>query len=155
MGAKVNVWTNIDFDDHLNELLEEHKSKVRLKSIIPNYYYLLERSWYIDNPELQDKLLQVVNEGLGSKVNVISGDFKDHLDELLEEKREIIFEFFRTSIINFDYLTTRSWFMHNKELQERLLKIVSNGFGDKVDVLTSDNFTDHLNGIIENYVNQV
>ena len=51
---------------------------------VENFDYLLERSWYIRNPELQALLKRVVDLGYGKEVNVIAGDFKNHLLDILK-----------------------------------------------------------------------
>lgn len=55
------------------------------RSKVIHFGYLEERGWFMMNPELQAKLLQVINLGLGLKVDVVSPDFSDHLDELINE----------------------------------------------------------------------
>lgn len=53
-------------------------------AVISNFAYLRERSWFATNDELQQKLLTVVRFGLSDQVFVLSGDFSEHLDELIE-----------------------------------------------------------------------
>jgi hypothetical protein len=57
------------------------------------FWYLEGRSWFMENPELQNKLMRVINLGLGFKVNVTAGNFEEHLDKLitkgLEEQRRV------------------------------------------------------------------
>lgn len=53
------------------------------RSKVIHFGYLEERGWFMMNPEIQAKLLQVINLGLGLKVDVVSPDFSTHLDELI------------------------------------------------------------------------
>ena len=59
--------------------------KAKLSRHVPYYDYLSSRGWYINNYPLQKKLENIVDAGFGHLVNVISGDFDEHLDKILKE----------------------------------------------------------------------
>ena len=54
---------------------------------IPLFWYLLERSWFVyqNNESCKKKLLEVVHCNLGKYVNVVNGDFEEHLSKLLSD----------------------------------------------------------------------
>lgn len=83
MGSSVNVCAP-DLAEHLDALLEQFAEKLKqLEYAITDFYYLRERSWFMQNPELQDLLMNVIHGGIGHLVVVTSPDFKQHLIELL------------------------------------------------------------------------
>ena len=45
--------------------------------------YLESRSWFINNPELQDITIKVALDGNADQIDVRSGDYKDHIKSLL------------------------------------------------------------------------
>lgn len=69
------------------------------KENITDFWYLEGRSWFVNNPNLHFKLKKIIDFGLAKSVSVISGDFEEHLDAIinsyyeskneLEEKNEL------------------------------------------------------------------
>ena len=131
---------------HVVAELRQSLVRLELEQNVSNYFYLLDRGWYIRNPELQAKVLQAVRRGLGPLINTVAGDFEEHLDELLIEQ-EAMFEIMRSDITNFEYLESRSWFMRNWFLQVKLFNTVLAGFGDSIDVL-ADDFSVHVDDFL-------
>jgi len=66
---------------------------------ITNFWYLEQRTWFVSNPNLHFKLKKIIDFGLAKNVSVVSGDFEEHLDAIinsyyeskneLEEKNEL------------------------------------------------------------------
>jgi hypothetical protein len=113
---------------------------------VSDYFYLLERSWYIHNPQLQAKVLNAVRRGLGPLINAVAGDFEEDLDDLFLEQ-EAMFTVMRSDIANFEYLESKSWFMQNRVLQEKVFKVVLAGFGNRIDV-GADDFTVYMSNLL-------
>lgn len=91
LEAEVNVMAD-NFSEHLDEIIcprfLETSDRTKMFTIfrtsnVPDYFYLEERLWFMRDPVIQEKLFQVINLGLGSKVNVTSPDFSEHLDNLI------------------------------------------------------------------------
>ena len=73
-------------DDQIIVLSEENRNIMREK--IKDFWYLEERGWFIRNPEIQNKLLNVINVGMSHRVFVFAGDLELHLDYLLSRYYE-------------------------------------------------------------------
>ena len=127
-----------------------------LHANVPNFGYLLTRGWFNRNQSLQRKLLLVLDFGLGKDVDVMADNFAQHLDELatvtktrpvdtLSMEDLCIFE---ENVNHFDYLLGRSWFAQNALNQEKLRMVVNAGLGQSVNVLTCDDFGEHLDELI-------
>ena len=56
-----------------------------LEKSIYSYGYLYTRSWYMQDPTLQAKVLSLYRKGLGILFEPVIGDFHEHVDELLDE----------------------------------------------------------------------
>jgi len=133
---------------------------------VNNFHYLTTRCWFIRNISLQHKLLRIVNLRLGSKVDVLNGDFEIHLDQLIDEyllhfsslnlpiKDRYVLKLFSRYVNNFNYLETRGWFMTNYELQILLLKSVCFGLGDKIITISGD-FQEHVENLLINFNSRV
>lgn len=55
---------------------------------ITDFWYLEDRSWFVNNPNLHFKLKKIIDFGLAKSVSVISGDFEEHLDTIIESYYE-------------------------------------------------------------------
>ena len=118
-----------------------------IEKYVPHYGYLLGRRWYRENPTLRAKLLRVVRQGLGSRIDCVTADINEQLDNLLLEQGSK-FNMMAMHIKNFSYLQSRSWFMRNIGLQNKVYQIVRAGLGSYVDV-ENDDFDDHLKDIVQ------
>ena len=49
---------------------------------VPDYWYLLGRSWFNSDTVRQRRLVRIVLAGYGSHVDVSSGDFNDELERV-------------------------------------------------------------------------
>jgi hypothetical protein len=47
--------------------------------------YLETRSWFMHNPALQKMLLEVVLQGYGPRIDVLTGDFREHMLHFLDQ----------------------------------------------------------------------
>jgi hypothetical protein len=70
-----NQYYDYDHFDHIREF-------------ITDFYYIENRRWFVNNIELQNKLLLIIRLGLHNKVFVASGDFDEHLDSILSQYYE-------------------------------------------------------------------
>lgn len=52
------------------------------ENAVPDYWYLLSRSWFNSDTVRQRRLVRIVLAGYGSHVNVSSGDFNDELERV-------------------------------------------------------------------------
>lgn len=142
LGPRVFVAAG-DFEEHLNELLEQQERNFGImRSLVSNFEYLEGRGWFMRNIQLQDKLFKIVFRGLGQNVDAVAGDFSEHLDKLLRDQ-EYKFKLMRSVVPNFSYLEERGWFMRDSELQNKLYKVVCGGHGESVRVV-ADNFHSHV-----------
>ena len=130
-----------------------------LSDSVENFDYLLGRSWYIRNPELQALLKRVVDLGYGKEVNVIAKDFKNHLLDILTSRGVAVEGLSVTplkvldlssSVAEFDYLQEKVEYMRNPELQTLLKRVVDLGYGKEVNVIAGD-FKNHLLDILKNH----
>jgi hypothetical protein len=104
---------------------------------IDRYDYLEGRSWYVDDPNLQNLLESVVAMGLGNRINALHGDLRNHLLDL----------YFEANISDYYYLQERSWFVNNHKLKYLLRVLVDHDFGNLVQVTAGD-FEEHLRNLI-------
>jgi hypothetical protein len=142
LGELVNV-ANGDFENHLDQLLRNQNTNLDfIRSCVSNFQYLEERSWFMKNLKLQNKLLYVVSRGLGPLVETSNESFYDHLDNLISSQK-YKFKIISSVVNNFDYLEGRTWFIHNLNLQKKLFTIVCAGFGEFVNVYEK-NFLAHV-----------
>lgn len=108
-----------------------------LSEFVNRYDYLEGRSWYVDDVNLQNLLESVVAIGLGNRINVTHGDFRNHLLDL----------YFEANISDYYYLQDRSWFRNNHKLKLLLRILVDHDFGNLVQVTAGD-FEQHLRQLI-------
>lgn len=66
------------------ENTEYLKLRNNFRENIINFWYLEERSWFVNNSNLHFKLKKVIDFGLSKKVFVGSGDFEEHLDGIID-----------------------------------------------------------------------
>ena len=59
------------------------------KENITDFWYLEDRSWFVNNPNLHFKLKKIIDFGLAKSVSVISGDFEEHLNTIIESYYEL------------------------------------------------------------------
>ena len=45
-------------------------------------YYLMERSWFMNDLELQNNVIQLVDNDSADRINVVHPDFRKHINEL-------------------------------------------------------------------------
>ena len=45
--------------------------------------YLFERSWFVYSPTLQQKVFRLIMQNRGNLLDVMAGDFEEHIDSLL------------------------------------------------------------------------
>lgn len=146
LGSKVNVVVP-EFEEHLDGLLEKRSDDLKhLKEKVPGFGYLESRGWFMRNPELQAKLLEVVRRGLGDKVVSSYPEFEWHLENLLSGGK-LALEWMEEDVPDFYYLKERSWFMDNPSLQAKLLEVVRRCLGHRVNVVAPE-FEEHLNSLL-------
>ena len=73
--------------------MENNRTRNRLlwttfRENITDFWYLEYRSWFVNNPNLHFKLKKIIDFGLAKSVSVISGDFEEHLDTIIESYYE-------------------------------------------------------------------
>jgi hypothetical protein len=146
LGSKVNVVAP-EFEEHLDGLLEKRSDDLKhLKKKVPGFDYLESRGWFMRNPELQAKLLEVVRRGLSDKVVTIYPEFEWHLENLLSGGK-LALEWMEEDVPAFYYLKERSWFMDNPSLQAKLLEVVRRFLGHRVNVVAPE-FEEHLDTLL-------
>ena len=154
LGPKVNVVAP-EFEEHLDELLREYDNagKIepailkKLQTHVSDFDYLRTRGWFMRNPKLQSKLLDVVNKGLGEKVIVTYPEFEWHLENLLSGGAKAL-AWMEDEVPDFYYLKERSWFMRSEALKEKLLEVVRRDMGHRVDVVAPE-FEEHLDHLLD------
>jgi len=45
-------------------------------------YYLMERSWFMNDLELQNNVIQLVDNDSADRINVVHPDFRKHINDL-------------------------------------------------------------------------
>jgi hypothetical protein len=139
-------WFSI-FSLYFTFLLKERSDELKeMEDKVYDFWYLKTRGWFMRNPDLQAKLLEVVRRGLGEKVVVSYPEFEEHLDGLLKKRSDELKEM-EDKVYDFWYLKTRGWFMRNPGLQAKLLEVVGRGMGDKV-VVSYPEFEWHLENLL-------
>jgi hypothetical protein len=116
----------------INPTLNSHFSE-----FVPHYDYLEGRSWYLNDINLQNLVESVVTNGLGNRINVTHGDFRNHLLDL----------YFEANISDYWYLQERSWFANNHKLKLLLRILVDHNFGNLIEVRAGD-LEEHLKQLI-------
>jgi len=71
-------------------------------------------------------------------------------DEYYFQLQSRIFSVMRRNIRDFWYLEQRAWFVTNRLLQNKLLKVIGIGYSDSVRIYESD-FENHLDDLIASY----
>jgi len=134
-------------EQHLENLLSGGQLALDwMEEEVPDFCYLQERSWFMENPSLQAKLLEVVSRGLADQVNVFYPEFEWHLENLLSGG-QLALDWMEEEVSDFCYLQERSWFMKNPSLQAKLLEVVRLGQGDQVNVFYPE-FEWHLDALL-------
>jgi len=105
---------------------------------VPNYDYLLTRSWYLNDPSLKILLEKVVSYGFGNRIDTMNNDFRYQLLDFYFEK----------NILNYYYLQERSWFNNNYKIKILLEKVIDLGLQDLVEVTFPGNFNTYLEQLI-------
>jgi len=143
----------------------------KLRANVPNFEYLETRGWY--NRErsdlkhaLQAKMAYLVDTGYAAKINIIHGDFYDHIDDLCAEVDSMLsfgtetalpssgietalptfgieicpeMEKLCREIRNFSsHLVKDGKFCGDYELVDMLLYLVDTGYAKEVDVTRTD-----------------
>ena len=65
--------------------LRNHLLDLYFEANISDYYYLQEKSWFVNNYKLKYLLQVLVDHDFGNLVQVTAGDFEEHLINLIEE----------------------------------------------------------------------
>jgi len=59
-----------------------------MQNEVEYFWYLEERSWFMNNSKLQTQVWNVVRSGLGNKIVVAHPEFQKHIEELLENEEK-------------------------------------------------------------------
>lgn len=146
LGRKVDVIAP-EFEEHLDGLLKKRSDELKeMEDKVYDFWYLKTRGWFMRNPGLQAKLLEVVGRGMGDKVVVSYPEFEWHLENLLSGGK-LALEWMEEEVPDFYYLKERSWFMDNPSLQAKLLEVVRRCLGHRVNVVAPE-FEEHLNSLL-------
>lgn len=50
---------------------------------VQDYWYLFERSWFAQSPDLQAMVVQAIMQGRAKTINVTAPDFREHIQSLI------------------------------------------------------------------------
>ena len=114
---------------------------------INNGFYLMERSWFMNDSELQNNVIQLVDNDSADRINVVHPDFRKHINELKIDYLKNVLQ----KINNGLYLMERSWFMNDSELQNNVIQLVDNDSADRINVVHPD-FRKHINELKIDYL---
>jgi hypothetical protein len=131
---------------------------------IPNLSKVFNRMLQEQNHDmieiLDNKLKDIAVRNAGQYVNVNEKNFNEHLDNILSKlddksiselndftPQSIDIPDFSHDIINYEYLTERSWYFRNHDLIDKVKRIVDAGYGYNINV-TDTEFTEHIDEIL-------
>ena len=110
------------------------------------------------SPELQAKVIRCILEGKGSSINVVAGDFREHIDSLLciphslPSNCSIFLDEFERFMVQggvggAGYLFERGWFCRDQMRQERTALVILKGLGSRLCTVAGD-YNDHLDELL-------
>ena len=121
--------------------------------------YLLTRPWFTSSSDLQRKVFRVVMKNRGHLLNTLSGDFEEHIDDLLcfdsissakvaPTYLENLYQFMENGgIYAVDYLLTRPWFTDSEDLQQKVFRVVMQNRGHLLNTVSGD-FEEHIDSLL-------
>lgn len=156
---RINIYS-CDLEKNLDEILYEYKewkiyAYYQFETSIDNFDYLTSQSWFVNNLNLQRKLLLIVELGLGHKVISTSSYLDYDLDYNLNRIwLNHYYKLLCTCIDNFSYLLTKVWFQMNFNIMHKILILVYLDLCYKINVY-SENIIYHINSLWYNYVYEI